>query len=90
LGTDYKDIIIAENGNINSIPKGYGENDWTLSYGKNQGDFRHFKTNNWHDHFYSFKFFKRNEKVFCEVEIDGPNKMDGLIIQLDRKTKAAS
>jgi len=87
-GTDVEDITIVENESINPIPKGYGENDWLLSYaGKNFGVFRHFKTANWHDHDYSFKFYKNNGEVLCDVRIDGPDPMDTRTIKLDKKIK---
>ena len=87
-GTDFEDITIVENKTINPIPKGYGENDWFLSYDeKNYGVFRHFKTNNWHDHHYSFRFYQNKGKVLCEVQIDGPDQMDKRTIKLDKKIK---
>jgi hypothetical protein len=87
-GTDFEDVIIVESGSINSIPKGYGENDWFLSYEeKNYGVFRHFKTNNWHDHHYSFRFYKNKGKELCDVQIDGLDHMDKRTIKLDKKVK---
>jgi len=87
-GTDFEDVTIVENRSINSIPKGYGENDWFLSYDdKNYGVFRHFKTNNWHDHHYSFRFYKDGGEVMCDVQIDGPDRIKKTIIKLDKKIK---
>ncbi|WP_139959503.1 hypothetical protein [Flavicella sediminum] len=88
LGTDFEDITIVENESINPIPKGYGENDWFLSYDeKKYGVFRHFKTNNWHDHHYSFSFYKNKGEVLCDVQIDGPDQMNKRTIKLDKKNK---
>jgi len=87
-GTNYEDITILEKGSMNSIPKDYGENDWFLSYDrKNHGVFRHFKTNNWHDHHYSFVFYKKNGEVLCDVQIDGPDQMDKRTVRLDKEIK---
>ena len=87
-GTDFQDITIVENGSINTIPKGYGENDWFLSYNKkNYGVFRHFKTNDWHDHHYSFRFYSNNGEVLCDIRIDGPDQMSKRTIKLDKKVE---
>lgn len=75
-GTDYKNVEIFNKNSKFKIPKGYGENDWSLSYdGKFFEKFRHFKTNNWHDHNYSFQFYKDENGIKCNVKIDGPDKM---------------
>jgi len=86
-GTDYEDVEIFENGSAYSIPKGYGENDWYLSYDEKAfGVFRHFKTNNWHDHDYSFHFYKKNGLIKCDVNIDGPNEASH-IVELNKEIK---
>ncbi len=82
--TEFQDSTIVENGSVNSIPKGYGENNWALSYGDNaHGAFRHFKTNNWHDHHYAFYFYQEGEQLLCDVEIFGPDERDKETIILD-------
>lgn len=65
--------LIYENNSAHGIPKEYGENDWYVSYKGKQTRFRHFKTNNWHDHDYRFHFFKVAGKVKCMVDIQGPD-----------------
>lgn len=88
MGTPHENIVILENGSTNSIPKGYGENDWFLLYDqKTYGVFRHFKTNNWHDHHYSFVFYKKNGEILCNVKIDGPDQVDKITIRLDKQIK---
>lgn len=88
LGTDFEDITILENESTNSIPKGYGENDWFFSYDqKKQGVFRHFKTNNWHDHHYYFVFYRKNEEILCDIQIDGPDQREKITIPLDKEIK---
>ena len=82
-----QDRIIAQNGQTKSIPKGYGENDWRLIYDdKYYASFRHFKTNNWHDHHYSFSFYKAHGNVYCNFQIDGPDEMGKQRILLDEIT----
>jgi len=74
--TDFKNVEIFNKASEYKIPKGYGKNDWNLSYdGKYFGTFRHFKTNNWHDHNYSFHFYQNENEIKCDVQIDGPDKM---------------
>ena len=74
-GTDYNKVEIFNENSEYKIPKGYGENDWNLSYdGKYFETFRHFKTNNWHDHNYSFYFYQNEDGIKCDVKIDGPDK----------------
>ena len=87
-GTEFDDIKIYNKDSVNTIPKAYGENEWFISYDeKNYGVFRHFKTNNWHDHHYSFVFYKKDEQVFCDVQITGPDQMDKRTIRLDKRMK---
>jgi hypothetical protein len=87
-GTSFENVTVFENGCKSSIPKGYGENDWFLSYDqKNYGSFRHFKTNNWHDHHYSFVFYKTHGEVFCDIHISGPDEVKKTTIKLDKKTE---
>jgi hypothetical protein len=68
-------VTIYHLGHKNEIPKEYGENDWTVYYGRRKsGTFRLFQTNNWHDNEYNFRFFTENDSVKCQVVINGPNK----------------
>ena len=87
-GTDYNNVEIFNKNTEYKIPKGYGENDWNLSYdGKYFKTFRHFKTNNWHDHNYLFNFYQNENGIKCDVKIDGPDKMT-LSVDLNYKEKA--
>lgn len=87
-GTAYKDVPIIENGSKNLIPKDYGENDWYLSYGEKAfGVFRHFKTNNWHDHHYKLYFYEEEGQISCDVEIQGPDHLKNLTVKLNKKAK---
>ena len=79
-GTKFTDVSIFEGGVKHTIPKGYGENDWTIIYGKTQTTFRHFKSNNWHDNRYSFKLRKINERTECQVIITGPDKWEETLL----------
>jgi len=86
-GTDYNNVEIFNKASEFKIPKGYGENDWNLSYdGKYFETFRHFKTNNWHDHNYSFHFYQNENEIKCDVKIDGPDEMT-LTIDLNNREK---
>ena len=54
-----------------------GENDFILTYDKKYFlKFRHFKFNRRHQHSYDFYFYKKGEKVFVDVEIDGADDME--------------
>ena len=64
-----------------TIPEEYGENDWQVSYqNKVFAEFRHFKTNFWHDHHYKFVFRKSDGYIECWVTIDGPDSMTKILI----------
>ncbi len=79
-GTRHINKAIFHGGTKQSIPKGYGENDWYLSYNDSLFTvFRHFKTNNWHDHDYHFHFYKSDDKTLCDVNIAGPDPLNQTI-----------
>jgi hypothetical protein len=65
--------LIYANSAAHGIPKEYGEHAWRISYKGKQFEFRHFKTNNWHDHDYRFHFFKASGEIKCKVDIQGPD-----------------
>jgi hypothetical protein len=84
--TKFKNVIIFDGTSEYRIPKGYGENDWTIIYDERpMGSFRHFKTNNWHDHHYIFRFYRDEGSINCEVSIEGPDK-DKAILTLEEQT----
>ena len=61
----------------NSIPQEYGENDFILTYDKKYFlKFRHFKFNRRHQHSYDFYFYKKGEKIFVDVDIEGADDME--------------
>lgn len=69
------DQLIFDGEDNYTIPKEYGENDWILIYNNEfETKFRHFKTNNWHDHHYAFHFYTDNDSIKCAVDIEGPNR----------------
>lgn len=73
--TKYKNIIIFDGKSEIRIPKGYGENDWTITYkNRSMGSFRHFKKNNWHDHHYIYSFYRGECSINCDVNILGPDE----------------
>jgi len=73
--TDYEDEVIFDGTTKHRIPKGYGENDWTVEYkGKPMGTFRHFKKNNWHDHHYIFNLYEYEGTIKCDIKIKGPDE----------------
>jgi len=60
-----------------SVPQEYGENDFILTYDKKYFlKFRHFKFNRRHQHSYDFYFYKKGEKVFVDVDIEGSHDME--------------
>jgi hypothetical protein len=77
-------LVVFQNGQEYPIPKSYGKNKWFLSYGKHYvGIFSHFKTNNWHDHHYTFVFYKEDKNIFCDAKISGPDQMETITIELE-------
>ncbi len=83
--TEYKDEIIFDGKSKHTIPKEYGENDWYISYdNKYSTSFRHFKTNNWHDHNYSFNIRRQGDGIVCNVKIEGPDRMETAILLLPK------
>lgn len=82
-GTDNENVIVFNGRKKCKVPKGYGENDWTLSCDNVYvGSFRHFKTNNWHEHDYYFDFYSKHDSIFCDVKILGPDEMKPFTIGL--------
>lgn len=71
--TDYSEMVIFENDSYQTIPESYGENDWYVRYDSLWTTFRHYKTNDWHDHLYKFHFEKVDSLVVLHVNIIGPN-----------------
>jgi hypothetical protein len=70
------DTMIYNNERSNSIPNGYGENDWTIQYKDSlECTFRHFKTNEHFNHKYDFLFYVKNNQLLCDVRITGKNEM---------------
>lgn len=68
--------IIVERGEINSVPNGYGENDWKVYYKDSLiTTFRHFKTNlrNYHD--YRFEFYLEENEIKYTIDIKGDNDL---------------
>lgn len=59
-------------GQQETVPNGYGENDWTVTYKDSlAGHFRHIKTNRNDYHKYDFKFYQRDTSIFVDVSIKG-------------------
>lgn len=59
------------------IKTDYGENDFLINYeNKYYYKFRHFIENNNFQHDYYFRLSKREEKIYVDVHIEGPNKLN--------------
>ena len=58
------------------IPNGYGENEWYFTYKDSlKGYLRHFKTNRNDNHIYLFQFYKKADKYFVDVNINGASPL---------------
>jgi len=73
---EINDRLIYKAGVYHDIPNEYGENDWIIIYkGKQQCQFRHFKTNRRYTHKYKFAFYKKEDTFYCDIDIRGKNRM---------------
>lgn len=67
---------IFKNGKKNRIPFLYGENDWIISYNDSLDvKFRHFKTNRNDKHKYFFRFYKKDETILVDINIQGVSNL---------------
>ena len=67
-----KKTVLYDGKNKENIPQEYGENNFIVTYDKKYIlKFRHFKFNRRHQHSYDFYFYKKAEKIFVDVEING-------------------
>jgi len=65
-------ITVYENNKIRTIPDGYGENDFIVSYKDSLcARIRHFKTDEEEKHNYKFRFYEKKGDVCCLIEIIG-------------------
>ncbi len=72
-----KYTIIYNGQNQNQIFNGYGENDFLITYNNEYYlSFRQFKFNKRHQHKYNFKFYKKENKIFLKVKIEGKDRMN--------------
>ncbi len=66
------DRIVLMNGKIvKEIGKGYGENDFVVSYDTLSANFGHFKTNRNDINRYDVLIYKKDNKILCKFNIQG-------------------
>jgi hypothetical protein len=75
LTCDNSKTTIFEKGLKSIVPNEYGENDWLISYKDSLFvEFRHFKTNRNSNHKYNCRFYKKQNTLYCDIDIIGSNK----------------